>query len=69
MARRQASKCDCGMSCVFTEQRHWARINGEFSAHPGPSTPLPTASMTRGGSPATMIPCPARAKAAGKRLS
>eukprot|EP00974_Lingulodinium_polyedra_P015963 1549274-Lingulodinium_polyedra.AAC.1 len=49
MARRQANRCDCGMSCVFKEQRQWVRITRGFSAHPGPSTPLPIAPTTRGG--------------------
>eukprot|EP00974_Lingulodinium_polyedra_P071594 6926164-Lingulodinium_polyedra.AAC.1 len=53
MARRQACRCDCGMSCVLRAHRHWLRSTPGLQAHPGPSTEVPTASKTwGGGSPA-----------------
>eukprot|EP00974_Lingulodinium_polyedra_P035729 3429215-Lingulodinium_polyedra.AAC.1 len=51
MARRQACKCDCGISWVFKEQRQGVLRTRDSPAHAGPSTAVPTALMTRGGEP------------------
>eukprot|EP00974_Lingulodinium_polyedra_P132571 11222292-Lingulodinium_polyedra.AAC.1 len=52
MARRQACRCDCGISCVSREQQQRVlRMRGS-PAHAGPSTTAPIASMAFGGSPA-----------------
>eukprot|EP00974_Lingulodinium_polyedra_P081247 7869776-Lingulodinium_polyedra.AAC.1 len=55
MARRHASSSACGLSWVLSAQKHRSRRIRAPVAQAGPATPRPTASITRGGSPAMLV--------------
>eukprot|EP00974_Lingulodinium_polyedra_P126383 11198078-Lingulodinium_polyedra.AAC.1 len=67
MARRHASRCAWGMSCVLREHWHWLRSMRGPVIQSGPATSRPMASMTCGGRPSMIISCPRQAVVMGKR--
>eukprot|EP00974_Lingulodinium_polyedra_P015828 1536198-Lingulodinium_polyedra.AAC.1 len=58
MARRHASRCAWGTTCVLREQWHWPRSTRGPVIQVGPATSRPMASMACGGKPSMTISWP-----------